>query len=136
MTRFENYKAQLDGALEGMETRALQIVNAVTAYNHPSRGTILLGAGCAGWDDRAEQTKSLLNSHDLRKNNVVVNDTAKRDGGTQSLEINGIKIKLDFVDEKTLSFNLRKPAEEELADLQIHWLTNNDPEDRKKLVTT
>ena len=136
LTRLENHKAQLDGALEGMGTRALQIVNAVTAYDHPSRGTILLGAGCAGWDDRAEQTESLFNSHDLRKNNVVVNDTAERDGGAQSLEINGIEIKLDFVDEKTLSFNLRKPTEEELADLQINWLTNNDPEDRKKLVTT
>ena len=68
------------------------------------------------------------------KNNVVVNDTIERDGGDQILEVNGIEIKLDFIDEKILSFKLRKPTEDELVNLQIRWLTNNDSEDRKNLI--
>ena len=109
LTRLKNHNAQLDGTLKGMGTCTLQIVNTVTAFDHPKKGTILLGTECTGWDNRAEQTESLFNSHDLRKN-LVVNDTAKRDSGVQSLEVNGIEIKLDFVDEKTLSFNLRRPT--------------------------
>ena len=30
---------------------------------------------------------------------------------------------------------MRKPTIDELADLQIYWLTNNDSEDRNKLIT-
>ena len=54
------------------------------------------------------------------KNNVVVNDTVERDGRDQILKVNGIEIKLDFIDEKILSFKLRKPTEDKLVNLQIH----------------
>jgi hypothetical protein len=85
---------------------SLPLVTVVTAYDHHKEGAILLGAGYAGWDKRAKQTEWLFNSHDLRKNNVIVHDTAKRDGGLQRLEVGGLQIELDFVDKNTLSFKL------------------------------
>jgi hypothetical protein len=115
--------AQLDGALAGMGERSLPLVRAVTAYDHSVQGTILLGVGCAGYDERAEQTESLFNSHDLRKNGVVVDDITKRDGGEQRLTFDGIHVDLDFVDQKTLSFKLRRPTTSELDELTIHWLS-------------
>jgi hypothetical protein len=84
---------------------SLPLVTAVTAHNHSTEGTILLGAGCAGWDERPKQTESLFNSHDMRnKYNVIVHDTEKRDGGLQRLEVDGVHIALDFVDDKTILF--------------------------------
>jgi hypothetical protein len=85
LSKVGNQVAQLDGDLEGMGECSLPLVTAVTAHNHPTEGTILLGAGCAGWDERPKQTESLLNSQDMRKHNVIVHDTAKRDGGLQRL---------------------------------------------------
>jgi hypothetical protein len=80
-------------------------VTVVTAHDHPTEGTILLGAGCAGWDERPKQTEqSLFNSHDMQKHNVIVDGTEKRDGGLQRLEVDGFHIALDFVNDKTLSF--------------------------------
>ena len=45
-----------------------------------------------------------------------------RDGGKQKITISGTEVKLDFVDKKTLSFNIRKPTDNELQSLKIHWL--------------
>jgi hypothetical protein len=123
LSKVDNQVAQLDGALEGMGECTLLLVTAVTAHDHPTEGTILLGAGCAGWDEPFEQTESLFNSHDMRKHNVIVHDTAKPDGGLQRLEVNGFHIALDFVDDKTLSFQLRQLTPEELEKLEILWLT-------------
>jgi hypothetical protein len=123
LSKVDNQVAQLDGALEGMGKCSLLLVTAVTAHDHPMEGTILLGAGCAGWDERPQQTKSLFNSHNMRKHNVIVHDTAKPDGGLQRLEVDGFHIPLDFVDDKTLSLQLRQPAPEELEKLEILWLT-------------
>jgi hypothetical protein len=81
ISQIDNMNAQLDGALAGMGERTLPLVRAVTAYDHKTRGTVLLGVGCAGHDGRAEQTESLFNSHDLRKHGVIVHDTTIRDGG-------------------------------------------------------
>jgi hypothetical protein len=106
--------AQLDGALEGMGECSLPLVTTVTAHDHPTEGTILLGAGYPGWDERPKQTELLFNSQDMLKHNVIVHDTAKRDGGLQTLQVGGIQIALDFVDTKTLFFQLRQPTQEEL----------------------
>jgi hypothetical protein len=51
-----------------------------------------------------EQTESLLNSHHLRFNGVTVDDTAERDGGKQCIQVDEVIIKLDFLDQATLSF--------------------------------
>ena len=48
-----------------------------------------------------------------------------RDSGKQNITISGIEVKLDFVDEKALSFNIRKPTKNELQSLNIHWLFPN-----------
>jgi hypothetical protein len=111
----ENQTALLDGALEGMGVCALPLVNAVTAYHHPTEGTTFLDAGCVGWDKWIEQTGSLSNSHDLQKHGVTVEDTTLRDGG--------INITLNSVEDKTLSFAFRRPTQGELDELVIHWLT-------------
>ncbi len=123
LSRVNNKVAQLDGALAGMIGKPLVLVNAVTAYDHPTKGVILVGVGNAVWDDRAEQTEALLNAHELRKHNVVVNDKARIFGGKQNLEFDEVDIPLDFLDGKTMSFNNRVPKEQELQRYEIHWLT-------------
>ena len=45
-----------------------------------------------------------------------------RDGGKQNITISGTEVKLDFVDEKKLSFNIRKPTKDDLQSLKIHWI--------------
>jgi hypothetical protein len=85
------------------------LVNAVTAYNHPTKGTTLLGAGYVRWDKRIEQAESLFNSQGLRKHGVTVEDTTPHDGGKKKLVVDGIDSNLDFVDDKTLSFTLHCP---------------------------
>jgi hypothetical protein len=123
LSKVDNQVAQLDGALEGMGECSLPLLTAVTAHDHPTEGTVLLGAGCAGWDERPKQTESVFNSHGMQKHNVIVYDTAKRDGGLQRLEVDGVHIALDFVEDKTLSFQLLQPTQEELYNLEILWLT-------------
>ena len=95
-----------------MGERRLPIVSAVTAYDHETEGPILIGHGKVAWDDQPEQKECLINSHSLRHNDVTVDDVTIRDGGKQKLTITGTDVKLDFVDEKTLSFNIRKPIED------------------------
>ena len=94
-------EATLGGALNGMGSRNLPVVMAITAVDTID-GTFIMGAGRAGWDNRPSQTESLFNTHDLRAHGVVVNDVTKRDGGEQNLIVDGIKIPLNFVDNKTL----------------------------------
>ena len=62
----------------------LPIVKAVTLVNSKD-GKILVGHAFAAWDNRNEQSETMLNSHDLRKHGVVVNDIPVRDGGEQNL---------------------------------------------------
>ena len=114
--------ANLGGALAGMGEQRLPKVSTVTAYDHNTEGSIIIGHGQVAWDNRPKQTKFLINSHSLRHNDVTVNDVTTRDGGKQKIKISGTEVKLDFVDEKTLSFNNRKPTEDELQSLKIHWL--------------
>ena len=106
--------ANLGGSLSGMGEQRLPIVSAVTAYDHETEGPILIGHGQVDWDDQPDQTECLINSHSLRHNNVMVDNVTMRDGGNQNLTISGTEVKLDFVDKKTLSFNIRKPTEDEL----------------------
>jgi hypothetical protein len=121
LSKIDNMNAQLDGALTGMGKCSLPLVSAVTAYDHRLLGTVLLGAG---YDERSIQTESLFNSHDFRKHYVIVHDTTKRDGGEQRLEVDGIHVDLDFVDNKTLLFKLQiMPTASELEELKVHWLS-------------
>ena len=112
----------MGGALAGMGEQRLPIVSAVTGYDHETEGPILIGHGQVAWDDRPEQTECLINSHSLRQNTVTVDDVTMRYSGKQKITISGTEVKLDFVDEKTLSFNIRKPTKNELQSLKIHWL--------------
>ena len=98
--------ANLGGALAGMGEQRLPIVSAVTAYDHETEVPILIGHGQVSWDDQPEQTECLINSHSLRHNDVTVDDVTMRDGGKQKITISGTEVRLDFVDEKTLSFNI------------------------------
>ena len=93
--------ANLGGALAGIGERRLPIVSAITAYEHETEGTILIGHGQVAWDDQLEQTECLINSHSLRHNDVTVNDVTMRDAGKQKITISGTEVKLDFFDEKT-----------------------------------
>ena len=105
----------------------LPVVSAITAYEHPEIGTVLLGIGAAAWDDRAEQTESLLNSHELRYHGVVVDDKAKRDSGGQKLTVDGIDVRLDFENGRLLYIPIHQPTQDELANLTVHWLIPKTP---------
>jgi hypothetical protein len=59
----------------------------------------------------------------LKTHNVIVHDTTKRDGGEQRLEVDGIHVNLDFVDNKTPLFKLQMPTASELEELEVHWLS-------------
>ena len=75
--------ANLAGALTRMGQRTLPMVLTVTAFDHTTAGTILIGYSQDAWDDNATQTKCLINSHLLCDNNDTVDDTTIRDGGKQ-----------------------------------------------------
>jgi hypothetical protein len=124
----------LDGAFGGMSGGELPVVVGVTAYDHKELGPVLLGVGAAAWDERAEQTESLLNLHELRKHNVIVEDKSLRDGGLQMLEVDGIKIDLVFEDERLLYIPICRPTEEEMNELSIHWLIPRSPDSTSKLL--
>ena len=114
--------ASLGGSLAGIGGLRLPIVSAVTAYDHETEGPILIGHEQVAWDDRTEKTECLINSHSLRYNGITFDDVTMRDGGKKKITISGTDVRLDFVDEKTLSFNIRTPTENELHYLKIHWL--------------
>ena len=121
--------ANMGGWRSGMEGPTLPIVNAVCAYDDTATNkTIILGVGSAAWDDRSEQTEALINTHAMRKNNVVVHNIARRDGGLQRIEVGTEIVELDFTDsEKLLTFKIRKPSQEEVNTLGINWLTPRIP---------
>ena len=50
---------------------------------------VLIGVGNAAYDRRVTQFESLLNSHHIRENNVVVDDIASKHGGQQRIVIKG-----------------------------------------------
>ena len=82
--------------------------------------------GGAAFDERPEQTEALINTHVMRRNNVIVHDISERDGGLQCIEVDDIQIKLLFTDdEKLLTFNVRLPTIEEANSHTIHWLTSS-----------
>ena len=111
--------SNLGGSLAGMGERRLPIGSAITAYDHETEGPILIGHGKVAWDDRPKQTECLINYHSLIHNGVTDDNVTMRDGGKQKITISGTEFKLDFVGKKTLSFNIRKPTENELQSLKI-----------------
>ncbi len=121
--------ANMGGWRTGMDGPTLPIVNAACAYEDSVTGkTVILGVGSAAWDDRSEQTEALINTHAMRKNNVIVHNIAKRDGGLQRIEVGNEIVNLDFTDsEKLLTFEIRKPTQDEINTLGINWLTPRIP---------
>ena len=73
---------------------------------------------------RKQETKLNKAAHNNQNQvmTVLVDDVTMIDGGKQKITIRGTEVKFDFVDEKTLSFKIRKPTENELKSLKIHCL--------------
>ena len=123
---FSNEIESLTGPLQDMGTTLLPKVDAVTAVHDCDGKTILLGVGNAAYDKRSTQHESLLNSHHLRKNGVVVEDVAKECGGNQCIKITDYcnkmrTIPLDFNGD-IMMINLREPTQEELLALRVNWI--------------
>ena len=116
-----NRDTSMSGAFAGSHGASYPVVSAVTIFDS-STGPILIGIGAAAWDDRAEQNESLLNSHEMRKYGIDVDDKSERDGGTQQLTIGSHRIPLVFENERTLHFRIREPTEDEMNNLEIQWL--------------
>jgi hypothetical protein len=57
-----------------------------------------------------------------------------RDGGLQCLEVENVKVELDFVDSATLSFETRKPTKKELDELEVIWLAQKIPDKQSHLL--
>jgi hypothetical protein len=125
---YHGRSTKLDGTLAGMSGAELPVVTVATAYDHPDPriGTVIYLS--AAFDNRIEQKETLLNSHELRKCGVIVDDKAKRDGVEQMIEVDGIKIPLDFSDERILSINLRRPIDQEHSEKKFHWLIPEMPD--------
>jgi hypothetical protein len=120
--------ASMGGWRAGMEGPTLPLVNAVCAYAREDGTAILLGLGAAAWDNRPEQTESLVNTHVMRNNNVIVDNVSRRDGGLQRLKVGDEEVHLEFSDnEKLLTFAIRKPTDFELDNLPVNWLTPRIP---------
>lgn len=117
------HNAVLGSVLAGLGQKTLSLVNAITCYNNSIIGLTLIGIGSAGYNQRKVQTKSLVNFHDLCKHGIMVHDTTQWDSGLQRLEIEGIVIDLDFVDNKTLLFYHCTPSDREMETLPIHWMS-------------
>jgi hypothetical protein len=107
------------------QRRSVVTVHAVTAYDHPTLGIVLLGVANT---ENPEQIESLLNSYVLRFNRVMVHDTTERDGGQQLVQVEDLTIKLDFKDTATLSFKTREPTSNKLASLKIYWMIHKIPD--------
>ena len=122
VTQRYDRETEIGGAFEGSPGSTLPVVSALTIYEHPDQGPILLGIGAAAWDDRVEQNESLLNSHELRRHGVDVDDITERDGGTQTITVDGIPIRMTFEGERTLHFKIRRPTAAEIDELDPHWL--------------
>ena len=120
-----NKTETLSGALEGMGTRTLPKVDAVTAVEDENGEVILLGVGNATYDRRIAQYESLWNSHHLRFAGIIVDDTSKSHGGEQCIKIkrggDWTVIPLKF-DGHIMTVNLREPTTEELESLGITWI--------------
>ena len=116
-----NRDASMSGAFAGSQGASYPVVSAATIFESEN-GPILLGIGAAAWDDRQEQHESLLNSHEMRKYGIDIDDKAKRDGGNQRIIIGPHEIPLVFEQQRTLHFQIRQPTENEMNNLEIHWL--------------
>ena len=57
----------------------LDLEDAVTLFEHPWKGPILIGAGNAAHDDDDKQNESLINPHLIHKNCIEVDDRSKED---------------------------------------------------------
>jgi hypothetical protein len=121
--------ANMGGWRSGMEGPALPIVNAVCAYDDTATNkTFITRSWLRSLGRSLEQTEALINTHAMRKNNVVVHNIARRDGGLQRIEVGTEIVELDFTDsEKLLTFKIRKPSQEEVNTLGINWLTPRIP---------
>ena len=113
--------AQLGGARNDMGSKNLPIMVAVTAVDIDS-ARIIFGHNCAAYEKNAWQTKALLNLHELRNHGVLLNDEIIMDSRLKNKVIDEITIPLDFMDKKTLSFNIHEPKQEKLDELDVHWL--------------
>ena len=123
---FSDKSDVLQGALEGMGTKVLPLVDAVTAVKDEKGKVILLGFGGVAYDRRTTQNESLWNSHHMRAGGAIVNDVAKQVGGDQNMMVkdergNTINIPLKFNDH-IMSLDLRQPTEEELMALRVIWV--------------
>jgi hypothetical protein len=64
----------------------------------------------------------------------MVQDTTERDGGQQLVQVKDLTIKLDFKDQATLSFEMRKPTNTKLASLKINWMIQKIPDKHFQLI--
>ena len=71
----------------------------------------------------------------MRENGVIVDDKARRHGGTSSIKIDNYVIPLNLCDEMTVLKN-RRPTEFELANCDMVDLTSSLPWDPKDVSDT
>ena len=125
IVHISNRTETLVGAINGMGSVTLPKADAITAVTDENGKVQLLGFGNVTYDSRITQHESLLNSHHMRSHGCIVNDVAKKHGGTQDIQLKvgneSIHIPLSF-DGDIMKLKLREPTDEELTTLGVVWI--------------
>ena len=105
-------KIQVGGPMSSWKKRDLRLIEAATAYDHPSGKTFVIKVQAI---ESNEGTSSLLSTSQLRAMGCEVDDVAKCHGGQSRIVSNcGVRLPLKYKQGLMLLQNLRKPSTEEL----------------------
>ena len=129
------------GALEGMSSSSLEVVNAATMVKLDNGEQFILVINQALLDEDENSTEALLQPHQARSHGVAVDDCAKRhkrvDGshGGQCLKVSDKTLPLHF-DGWKCYFAISKPDQSDLQRYKIIELTSIRPYEPTKRLHT
>ena len=120
------------GALRGMRSSALELVNDAFTLVHTPRGKIIFQLNQCFLDRDPSQDEALLQPHQCRDFGVMVDDCAKchlnndGDPGGQCIRVGDDIIPMHF-DGWKCYFRISKPTEDDIATLPVYTLTSSRP---------
>jgi hypothetical protein len=116
-------KANLTGFHDTLNITNAPIVTAAFAYD-AEEGPIILVVNEAVYLEN--NSTSLLSTVQAREHGILVDDCAKRHGGSQSIQIEELVIPLKL-SSALMHIQLRKPTDYELANCDHYTLTSDQP---------
>ena len=134
-------KIQVGGPMTSWKKRDLRLIEAATAYDHPSGQTFIIKVQAI----ESDEGTSLLSSSQLRAMGCEVDDVAKCHGGQSRIVSNcGVQVPLKYRQGLILLENLRQPTNDELHNCPIiDWnvapwnpVEENDSSDDESVMPT